>query len=877
MKPQSPGDSIVHRLSKIWEGLVEPTQTSKTGENRSIRALNISLLFLIIWGILAEMQYRLGKKPLGVGDLLTIGLILCFSLSYFLNRRGHFRLALILTITALTCATLVLALILHLQDQSNFSVLYYLIIAISMSELFFSIRGYILSASLILIGVLGIYLLDKNAGSAFGFLLVFSALVGFSGYSRRLIETERTTRASRSEQNQSLLRIERRRARQMELLNEITNTMLQMPDLHQALQTLADQLAQLMEADGAFITLWDEASGRVLPATAYGDYRDTYSSMKLDPGENTLTAAVLREGRTLPIEDVLHTQYMNPQLASDVPSRSALALPLIASDRKLGAAIISFNQPHQFTLEEIAIGEQAAGQIALAVFKAQLYDTEVRRAKQLALLEEVGRQIADSLDENEIIHRTVEIIVHHFRYAEVAISLLIEDNLLEVAAINGTQDFGYRLGYQQKVGQGIIGYAGEKGEPYIVNDVSQDPYYLSTAKRKGSALAVPMFNKEELLGIIYVETASRNDFKSDDVQTLQTLANQVATAIQKARLYARAQEHIQGMTTLQTVSAAISSSLELNEILRNIIEILKTSYGYHYISIYLLEGNILRLGTQLGYPDELIINEIPITSGVVGRTVRTKETQLVLDVNNDPAFMRASYEVKSEICVPLLKYDRVLGVLNVESKAENPLNENDLNLLNAIAGPLAVAIDNARLHAEVKAMALTDAMCGLANRRAFDEMLHTELMRAHRYNNSLSLIIMDLDSFKLFNDLYGHPAGDVRLKEIAEMLKENVREPDIAARYGGEEFAVILPNTNKRGAMKLAQRLCKSAEAKAPIPRPKDSAISGYTLSLGVATFPDDGVSEQDLLLAADNAELNAKRLGKNRVCAADSMPNTSD
>lgn len=871
MKSQFTGDAIIRWLLKIWEGLVEPATTNNLGERRPIRSLNVSLLFLITWGVLAEISYRLINKPFGVGELLTVILILCLGFSYWLNRRGQFRPALVLSITALTSAIVATVLIAHFRAQSNSSLLYYLIIVILMSELFFSLRGYILSSSLILLGVFGIYLLDKNAGSVFQFLLVFSALVGFSGYSRRLIETERITRASKSEQDQSLLRIERRRVRQMELLNGITNTMLQMPDLRQALQALADQLAQLMEADGAFITLWDEAGQQVIPATAYGEYRDTYSSMKLDRDENTLTASVLREGRTLPIEDVLHTPYMNPQLASDVPSRSALALPLIANDRKLGAAIISFNQQHQFTSEEISLGEQAAGQIALAVFKAQLYDTEARRAKQLALLEEVGRQIADSLDENEIIQRTVEIIVHHFRYAEVAISLLIEDSLLEVAAINGTQDFGYRPGYQQKVGQGIIGYVGEKGKPYIANDVSQDPYYLSTAKRKGSALAVPMFNKENLLGIIYVETASRNNFKPDDVQTLQTLANQVATTIQKARLYARAQEHIQGMTTLQTVSAAVISSLELNEILQNIIEILKISYSYSYISIYLLAGDVLQLGAELGYPDDLIIDEISINSGVMGRCIRSKQTQFILNVNDDPDFLRAAYEVKSEICVPLLKQDRLLGVLNVESKEDRPLTEGDMNLLETLAGPLAVAIDNARLHAEVKAMALTDSMSGLANRRAFDEMLHTELTRAQRYNHALSLIIMDLDSFKQFNDLYGHPAGDIRLKEIAEMLKENVREPDIAARYGGEEFAVILPNTNKRGAIKLAERLCRAAEAKAPIPHPHADAISGYTLSLGVATFPDDADTEQDLLLAADNAELTAKRLGKNRVCAANS------
>jgi diguanylate cyclase (GGDEF)-like protein len=181
-----------------------------------------------------------------------------------------------------------------------------------------------------------------------------------------------------------------------------------------------------------------------------------------------------------------------------------------------------------------------------------------------------------------------------------------------------------------------------------------------------------------------------------------------------------------------------------------------------------------------------------------------------------------------------------------------------------------VAIDNARLHAEVKRMAMTDAVSGLANRRAFNDFLEAEMTRASRYNHALSLIILDLDSFKEYNDKWGHPAGDVRLREIADVLRANVRDPDLAARYGGEEFAVILPNTSKSGALQLAERLRRAAEISAPYRNGGDAPISGYTISLGVATYPVDAASIEELLLAADNAELTAKRLGKNRVYAAD-------
>ena len=831
-----------------------------TEEGRLSRLLHRILFIILMLGVVAVIEYAIRAGFHFPTDLVSIGALIFLLLAYFLNIRKYFKSAAILSI-----GTIILTLLftLWLQRDSidtSANLLFYLVVPILLGEFFLSRTGYVIMSVLIILGIAVFIPIDKNIANILIYMIVFCWMVGLAGHYRHELELAR---------QENLLFIERRRARQVELLNQITNTMLQLPDLRNALQLLADQVDELMEADGAFITLWDEASGRVLPITANGDYRETYADMKLEPGENTLTASVLREGRPLAVEDVRNTPYMNPNLASDVPAQSALGLPLIANEQKLGAVLVSYNERHQFTVEEISIGEQAAGQIALAIYKAQLFDNEVRRSKQLALLEEVGREIADSPDEKEILQRTVNIIVHHFGYAEAVISILVGEDLLEVAAISGTEDFGYHPGYQQKIGHGIIGHVAETRAPYNASDVSLDPYYFSSSQRNGSALAVPMFNKDELLGTIYVETTRQNDFKADDAQTLQTLANQVAAAIEKARLYARAQEHIQVMTILQSVSHAVTSSLDLKEILESIIQLLKNSCGYSYISVYLLDGSVLRLGAELGYPFDLIFNVIPITSGIIGRCVRMKEAQFISDVNSDPDFLRASYEVKSEICVPLLKNELVLGVLNVESKDETPLADHDLNLLNALAAPLAVAVDNARLHAEAKTLALTDAMSGLANRRAFDEVLHVELIRASRYNTPLSLIILDLDSFKRFNDQYGHPAGDERLKEIAGMLKENVREPDLAARYGGEEFAVILPNTSKGGAIRLANRLCQSAASKAPNPAIDHNAIPGYTISLGVATYPEDATTAEDLLLAADNAELMAKRLGKNRVFSA--------
>ena len=132
------------------------------------------------------------------------------------------------------------------------------------------------------------------------------------------------------------------------------------------LQTLADRLGELLEADGCYITLWDEAWQQTFPAAAYGSFRETYPTLCIEPGEVTTTESVLRAGHLLVAEDTFNTPYISPRIAANFPARSMLGLPLISAGEKLGAALIAFNQPHQFTPDEIARGEQAAAQVDAA-------------------------------------------------------------------------------------------------------------------------------------------------------------------------------------------------------------------------------------------------------------------------------------------------------------------------------------------------------------------------------------------------------------------------------------------------------------------------------------------------------------------------------
>ncbi len=499
----------------------------------------------------------------------------------------------------------------------------------------------------------------------------------------------------------------------------------------------------------------------------------------------------------------------------------------------------------------------------------ELLEAEFGHSTRMGLLEEVGRQIADSLTEQEVLNISVNTIINHFGYAETAISLLTEENKLEVAAVAGTQDFGYKPSFKQEMGAGIIGHTAEIRKTYIANEVADDPYYFSSDARNGSAICIPLTNEKTLLGVLYIESAKPNAFNTQDAQTLETLSNHIASAVQRARLYASVREHLKLMSAVQSISQVISSSLDMEKICQAVVKTLNSSFGYACVSIYLLEGEYLKLGGQIGYPAEMVIEKIHVGQGISGQAVKTKQTQYIPDVTADINFLRASPDVTSEICVPLLKDGNILGILNVEGHLDSPLTQKDADMLTTLAAPIALAVDNARLHAQVKILAMTDIVSGLFNRRAFEETLRTEIERASRSNVPLSLIIFDLDSFKDYNDAWGHPAGDTRLKATGDLIHKNLRKYDVAARYGGDEFAIILPDTDQEGSLVFAKRLLAAAQASVPEELIVKKFIAGYTLSIGIATFPYDGSTFETLILAADHAELIAKRLGKNQIFIA--------
>ncbi|MCZ3385639.1 MAG: GGDEF domain-containing protein [Actinomycetia bacterium] len=208
---------------------------------------------------------------------------------------------------------------------------------------------------------------------------------------------------------------------------------------------------------------------------------------------------------------------------------------------------------------------------------------------------------------------------------------------------------------------------------------------------------------------------------------------------------------------------------------------------------------------------------------------------------------------------------RVFGVMALFA----PTNPNGFDAaaesaLQALAGPAAIAVENVLLHAEATRASTIDQMTGLWNYRYLLTSLNREVERAHRFDRSLSVLMLDLDHFKGVNDAHGHPRGDAVLREFAARVQAEVREVDTLARYGGEEFAVVLPETTAAGAENLAGRICTAIRAR-PFGGDEGDVPIAVTVSIGGAVYPEHGGTSRELIQAADRALYAAKAGGRDR------------
>src|SRR3989454_381482 len=256
----------------------------------------------------------------------------------------------------------------------------------------------------------------------------------------------------------------------------------------------------------------------------------------------------------------------------------------------------------------------------------------------------------------------------------------------------------------------------------------------------------------------------------------------------------------------------------------------------------------------------LVSNVVKLGAPLPGRALGAMDRVLIFDAGT---VVRGLAALK---IFPLKSGESVVGTLVCGSRSPDALPEAAQKELAMLALQAAEALVRTRLYAQAERLATTDGLTGLLNRRTFNAQLHGRLREAERYQRPLSLVLIDIDHFKQVNDGYGHPAGDAVLRSVADLLTRQARETDIVARYGGEEMTLILPETDARGALAIAERIRKSVgEAH----HRTEQGNLRVTISAGLSTWPGGGESGEELLEAADKALYRAKQAGRNRVFAA--------
>lgn len=329
---------------------------------------------------------------------------------------------------------------------------------------------------------------------------------------------------------------------------------------------------------------------------------------------------------------------------------------------------------------------------------------------------------------------------------------------------------------------------------------------------------------------------------------------------------------VEQLAAFNDIAKALTSNLELNAVLDVIGARLSTLLGAQTWSL-ILEGDdhLLHFEVVRGPGADALLGEVLIPGeGIAGAVFTTGTPRLVRNVRDDPDFAARFDELTerntgSVLCVPLTVRGRTLGVLELVMEAgQREFDSEDLRAASTVADFAAIAIDNARNFKRVQELLLIDEHTGLYNTRHLHQQLGSEVARCARFARPLSLLFLDLDAFKTVNDTRGHLVGTAALRHAGALLTSAIRGVDSAYRYGGDEFAVLLVETGPDGAATVAERIV-SAFRNQPCVLEAGPPVQ-MTVSLGIACFPDDGISARALLDAADKAMYRAKTSGKNTV-----------
>jgi diguanylate cyclase (GGDEF)-like protein len=557
-----------------------------------------------------------------------------------------------------------------------------------------------------------------------------------------------------------------------------------------------------------------------------------------------------------------------------LPIRGDVFVPLVHAGRLMGSLTAATLEPRHWTSEDVEIMTALGVHVALALRNAELFEHLDARAAQMAVVQAASARMNRAKTVDSVGRAIVEEIGRIIDYHNARVYLREANDELVPIAFEGKVGAYEIVDWnvlRTRLGEGFTGWVAANGIPLCIPDANADPrgaQIPGTDRVPESMLVVPM-RHDDVIGVITLSKLGLNQFDDDDLQVLSILADQAATALESARLLGRTESLAAELRRLREMSQDLSQTLDPKQVGELIARHLTVALGVDgcVISSWDVAGDrIISLGE---YPENppvaaqpfYLLSEYPETR----RALETQVTVIVdtEDPSADPAETAILREEGNRLLamIPLIAKGQSVGLVELMSAHLVAFDEGKLALARTMANEAAMALENARLYEAARSLADRDPLTGFINHRALYERLGEEFVRAVRARRPLSLLMLDVDDFKLVNDTFGHQFGDRCLVHLAAIVKSTLRAADVPARYGGDEFAVILPETDAAAAATVAARITEElvrnplvGDGRGPVP---------VSVSIGAASVGPEVRTPADLVGEADARMYLAKTGGE--------------
>ena len=521
------------------------------------------------------------------------------------------------------------------------------------------------------------------------------------------------------------------RERYFQKLNEISLSFLNAQTNQEMLDVVVNQMKYIIMADGCFITLWDEASHKVMPAAASQPFSEEYKKLQVLPGEKTITEQVVQSEDILIAHDILNSPFSSPRIAQAFSSNCLLGIPLIVKGQKLGAIILGFENSHFFTEEEISLAKQAANLVSLALSKQLALQEAKNHAQEVEILRTSAMIVASTLEPDLAVSLILEQLeqVVPFDYASVQ---MLSEGFLEVRAVEGQQIPENMIGNRFNI-------PGDNPNTLVIQ--TQKPYAYADAQEKFSSfrapkfahihswMGVPLLVHDQIIGMIALEKSDINFYTKDHIKLASAFADQVSISLYNAQLYQEEQDRAKELDALRETLFDITNELDLSQLLPAIVKravsMLNAEAGE--FALYDPEKEVLKVVVSQSVGKDISGTVLSVGEGLFGKVAETRNPIIIPDYmqwDGHLAFYDGG-EVHSVLASPLSVGKKFMGVIGIaRTNSTKTFNEKDQNLLLLFGQQAAIAIKNAELFNEVQTLTKIDELTGAYNRRGFNELCY---------------------------------------------------------------------------------------------------------------------------------------------------------